>query len=118
MSKETQATEATETVSSAWLTQLRNAYVDQGDQLDVLQRQLNAATQWQPMSTAPVDRRILLKRPRWHGGPAATNHVGIGRYELQQFHKTPRPYWTDDQAFYSVAENRKSTPIGWREIPQ
>lgn len=107
------ATDVTMQVSCAWLAQLRTEFLAVHAQRNALYE----ATQWRPMDTAPVDRRIMLKRPRWHGGPTATMAVGIGRYDQQQFHKTPKPYWTDDQAFYSVVENRKSTPVGWREIP-
>lgn len=108
------STDQTMQVSCVWLAQLRTEYLAVHAQRDALY----AAAQWQPMDTAPVDRRIMLKRPRWHGGPNATLVVGIGRYETQQYHKTPRPYWNDDQTCYSVADNRKSAPIGWKEIPQ
>lgn len=108
------STEDTQQVSAVWLSQLRTEFLAVHAQRDALYE----AAQWRPMDTAPVDRRIMLKRPRWHGGPTATMAVCIGRYDRQQFHKSPKPYWTDDQAFYSVVENRKSTPVGWREIPQ
>lgn len=107
------ATDVTMQISCAWLAQLRTEFLAVHAQRNALYE----ATQWRPMDTAPVDRRIMLKRPRWHGGPTATMAVGIGRYEAQPHHKTPRPYWRDDQAFYAVADNRKSEPVGWREIP-
>lgn len=108
------STEATMQVSCAWLAQLRTEFLAVHKQRE----ELFAATQWLPMATAPVDHRIMLKRPRWHGGDRATQVVGIGRWETQQYNKTPRPYWNDDMSIYSVAQNRESVPVGWREIPR
>lgn len=101
--------EETMQVSTAWLAQLRTEFLEVNRQRDAL----FAATQWQPMTTAPVDRRIMLKRPRPWG-----MDVGMGRWEMQPHHKAPRPYWNDDRRYFSVAQNRESIPVGWREIPK
>lgn len=101
--------ETTMQVSCAWLAQLRTEFLGVHRNRD----DLFAAQQWQPMNTAPVDRRIMLKRPRPWG-----MDVGIGRYEAQPHHKTPRPYWGDDRRHISVVNNRESEPVGWREIPR
>lgn len=108
------STEPTQQVSCAWLAQLRAEFLEVHRQRETLY----AATQWNPMDTAPVDRRIMLKRPRWHGGDRATMTTSFGRWEAQPYHKTPRPYWVDEQSIYSVAQNRESVPVGWREIPE
>lgn len=110
------STEPTMQVSCAWLAQLRTEFLEVHKQREALQAQVPT---WQPMSTAPVDRRIMLKRPRWFGGTiGAVMDIGVGRYETQQHHRTPRPYWNDDRKYISVAENRKSEPVGWMEIPR
>lgn len=108
------STEQTMQVSTAWLAQLRTEFLAVHAQRESLLQQV---PQWQPMNTAPIDRRIMLKRPRYMGGMAMTMCVGIGRWEPQAHHKNPRPYWNDDRSFLSVAENRKSTPVGWMLIP-
>lgn len=108
------STDVIQQVSCAWLAQLRAEFLEAHRQRNAL----FAATQWQPMDTAPVDRRIMLRRPRWHGGDRATLTTSFGRWEAQPYHKTPRPYWADEQSIYSVAQNRESVPVGWREIPQ
>jgi len=77
--------------------------------LQLLMVSANAPVTWQPMVTAPKDRPILLRRPG--------RTVGIGHWDAQPYHTSPRPYWRDDRPVYGVVEDRKTPPNGWMEIP-
>ena len=65
--------------------------------------------EWQPMETAPQDRRILLKRPR--------NGVGFGRYDAQPYNKNPKPYWADERRHLGVRDCQEDSPTGWMLPP-
>ena len=67
-----------------------------------------AKIEWQPMHTAPKDRRILLS----YGDNAV-----MGQWSDDRYAKKPRPYWTNDlKAYWGMIRLRETQPIAWAEI--
>ena len=67
---------------------------------------------WQPIDTAPQDRRVLLYLP---GG---AGRVVCGRWDADEYSSKPRPYWTNDQAhLYGARPTRRSQPTHWMALP-
>lgn len=65
---------------------------------------------WQPIETAPKDRNILV---------AGRMAVFLARWDDQQFHEHPKPYFVTQQSF-GVGWNRdNSTKLThWMELPE
>lgn len=64
-------------------------------------------TDWQPIETAPHDRRILL----WTG-----LSISIGRYYDDRYSHRPRPYW--DRKGISITLCRNNPPLLWQSLPE
>lgn len=71
-----------------------------------------AADTWQPIETAPKDRRIEL----WIPGSSSLNpgKPTHGEWESQRLHARPRPFWRYD-LFYRESDMRDKQPTHWRE---
>lgn len=64
---------------------------------------------WQPIETAPKDCEVLLFCPR----------AGVvrGRWELNEYAKTPRPYWTHDrEQWRGIRQTRADQPTHWAPL--
>lgn len=88
-------------------------WVDSGDSgCDVEEKAIAACffhfRQWQPMETAPKDRKILLVDAK------AT--VFIGQYHDDMHAVHPRPYWERD-GHLGVWHSRSFPPIAWMPLP-
>ena len=63
---------------------------------------------WQPIASAPKDRRVLLFFPtllQWH-------NVQPGKWNDDRYAKMPRPYWETDFQQWT----RSHPPTHWAEI--
>ncbi len=61
------------------------------------------------MEAAPRDRRILVLRP--------DGDIGIAKWDLNQYHNKPSPYWADErQRWLGVKWCRENPPIAWTEL--
>ncbi len=70
-------------------------------------------SEWQPIESAPRDRRILLWSPTF-GGRA----IG-GRYDDDKYASKPRPYWTlDNERICGVSTCRAQPPTHWQPLPE
>lgn len=68
---------------------------------------------WQPIETAPKDRRILLYFP----GLFSDATVYCGKWDDDRYNKRPRPYWTADcEHFAGKTRLRDHQPTHWAEI--
>ncbi len=65
---------------------------------------------WQPIATAPKDRRVLLLTPRY-----ASQQVWIGRWNEDRYSKKPRPYW--DIESWRPTISRGGQPTHWQPLP-
>lgn len=71
-------------------------------------------SEWQPIETAPRDKRILLYRPtapEWW-------MVMVGKYDSDEDAKPPRPYWEADRWTIAKASQRKNAPTHWMTLPE
>ena len=69
---------------------------------------------WQPIETAPKDKRILLYRPtasEWW-------RVMGGHYDSDEYLKTPKPYWGSDNFGIAKAAQRQNPPTHWMPLPE
>jgi len=67
--------------------------------------------EWQPIETAPTNGRSVLLA-------LSSKHVTVGRWEPQQFHKTPRPYWSTERGWlFGISWDRKNQPTHWMPLP-
>lgn len=65
---------------------------------------------WQKIDSAPKDKDILLYCP--------LRGVVRGRWEKNQYAKTPKPYWSHDQErLFGVAATRQDQPTHWQPLP-
>lgn len=65
---------------------------------------------WQPIETAPRDGTdVLLWCPR--GG------VTVGRWDEQEYHRRPVPYWRTQHWFERVSMDRSDQPTHWATLP-
>ena len=70
--------------------------------------------EWQPIETAPKDKRILLYRPtasEWW-------RVMGGHYDSDEYLKTPKPYWGSDNFGIAKAAQRQNPPTHWMPLPE
>lgn len=63
---------------------------------------------WQPIETAPKDRRIRL----WAAG--AERH---GRWDDDRYSKKPRPFWSFETVMGTTFQ-RTNQPTHWMECPE
>ena len=69
---------------------------------------------WQPIATAPKDRRILLYYPEKLFNEI---HCVFGKWEHEKNHSRPKPYWTNDLVGLSgVVSTKKNQPTLWAEV--
>ena len=71
---------------------------------------------WQPIETAPKDRRILLgfSRPVFTGVSAI-----FGKWETDEYAKKPNPYWAHDLGqLTGVIGMRNNQPTHWMPLPE
>ena len=70
------------------------------------------ASGWQPIETAPRDRRIELWIPSaWDRGEGRPTH---GKWDDDRYSRRPRPFWNYDFC-RRVSDMRDETPSHWRE---
>jgi hypothetical protein len=69
---------------------------------------------WQPIETAPKDRRILLYYPE----PIFNGiNMVFGRWDEDEFYKKPQPHWEHDKDRLSgKPAMRNSHPSHWADI--
>lgn len=71
--------------------------------------------EWQPIETAPKDRRIMLYRPTTH---YAWARIVFGEFNDDRHARKPRPYWNHDRIRLSgVADAREHEPTHWMDAP-
>lgn len=61
---------------------------------------------WQPIETAPKDRRILL----YYGWSVC------GCWNLDEFINNPKPYWLTDKGFLGKTWHKENNPTHWAEL--
>jgi len=69
---------------------------------------------WQPIETAPKDIHIILFRPnapKWQ-------QVAEGKWDGQEHHKFPRPYWSCPWRISYIEGDRKNPPTHWMPLPK
>lgn len=67
-------------------------------------------TKWQPIKTAPKDRRIELWIPRSVYRAGYPTH---GKWDDDKYGRKPRPFWLYDAAV-NITHSRESQPTHWR----
>jgi hypothetical protein len=70
-------------------------------------------TDWQPIETAPKDQTIMLYRP-------AANEwfqVAPGKWDTNDFHARPKPYWSCPYGIAFVYDCRAFPPSHWQPLP-
>jgi hypothetical protein len=77
------------------------------------QPKLPEVSGWLPIHTAPKDRMTLLYRPTAN----AWGKVSIGKWQSQQHHKKPRPFWEGWIKIMSVTDSREWEPTHWMPLP-
>lgn len=72
-------------------------------------------TDWQPIETAPRDRRILLLRPTADFDWAK---IIVGRFEDDRFATKPKPYWAHDlERLEGKRSTKANQPTHWMPLP-
>jgi len=67
---------------------------------------------WQPIATAPKDRRVLLYYPQRF--PC----VVCGFWETDEYATKPRPHWRNDRSrIHGILATRAIQPSHWMELP-
>lgn len=70
---------------------------------------------WQPIATAPKDRRILLWFPV--GAASYISAASIGSWNADQHAKHPKPYWASERGrLFGVVAMRRNPPTHWCEV--
>ena len=70
---------------------------------------------WQPMETAPKNRRVLLY---YDSPPLAGLNVIGGEWQSDHFIRRPRPYWEHDMHMLTgVTRTREIQPSMWQPLP-
>jgi hypothetical protein len=65
-------------------------------------------SEWQDIATAPKDQNVIIAR--------RSGRVCIAKYDRQEFHRHPSPYWRDNGPF-GVKRMQEDAPTHWMEIP-
>jgi hypothetical protein len=67
---------------------------------------------WQPIATAPKDRRVLLYYPQRFPG------VVCGSWQSEEFASYPKPHWVNDRShIHGVLNTRAIQPTHWMDLP-
>jgi hypothetical protein len=69
--------------------------------------QLRAKCEWQPIETAPKDRRIRM---------FVDGEEKHGRWDDDKYAKKPRPHWRWEGG-YSITNVRTNQPTHWMPLP-
>ena len=73
-------------------------------------------SEWQPIETAPKDRRIMLALPKQKYGE---KRVVFGIWNQDEYARKPRPYFSYDQSVsMGMVWTRDTQPIAWQEVPE
>ena len=71
--------------------------------------------EWQPIETAPKDRRVLLYYPV---SPYGEHFVVFGRWADERYASCPRPHWSHDMShLWGARASRAHQPTHWAEVP-
>lgn len=66
---------------------------------------------WQPIETAPKDKRILLYYPKFN---SLGDRFIMGCWDTDCYMKKPRPYWTnDEERLRGIRDTRLKQPTHW-----
>ena len=70
---------------------------------------------WQPIATAPKDRRVLLYYPQQFPGVVC----GVWQEgEFALFGSCPKPHWVNDRShIHGVLNTRAIQPTHWMDLP-
>lgn len=72
-------------------------------------KELVERSRWRSMDSVPRDgTRVLVVRK---------DRVAVARWNSQQYHKRPRPYWEDDRSWRGVFSDRAEEPTAWQPLP-
>ena len=73
---------------------------------------MRSECKWMDIETAPKgDARIILCFP--------TGRVECGKWEADQYAKTPRPFWTGDlERVFGTLWYRANQPTHWMPLPK
>jgi hypothetical protein len=67
---------------------------------------------WQPIATAPKDRRVLLYYPQRFPG------VVCGVWQEEEFARCPKPHWVNDRSrIPGILDTRAIQPTHWMDLP-
>lgn len=69
---------------------------------------------WQPIETAPKDKRILLFRPTANGWW----RIMGGKYDSNEYARNPKPYWSADNWSIGMRDQCQNTPTHWMPLPE
>jgi len=84
--------------------------------IDKQREQSALVPQWNPIETAPKDKKILLYYPNqlFNG-----INVIIGRWDEDTYSKNPTPYWSNDLSRLSgISATKKNQPTHWMPTPE
>lgn len=81
------------------------------DQLRAFAIKAMQQTTWQPIETAPKDKKIMAFCPKF-------GVVGPVRWEEQKYHSRPRPYWSHwGEGTLGKTWVRDDQPTHWMPLP-
>ena len=66
------------------------------------------AAAWQPIETAPQDKKILILR---------AGRVSIGWFNDERYNRNPSPYWSGYDSTHNVRWARETPPTHWQPLP-
>lgn len=66
---------------------------------------------WQPIETAPKNRRIRLWKP---GNVPENGCEKHGKWNIDEYARTPRPYW--DYEGLRITDSREHPPTHWMDV--
>ena len=70
---------------------------------------------WQPMETAPKDRRVQLY---YDSPPIPGVDVIGGEWQIDHYSRRPKPYWKHDMyRLVGVTRTREIQPSMWQPLP-
>ena len=72
-------------------------------------------SEWQSITTAPKDRRVLLYWPETEHEAA---RMACGEWCGDKYAKKPRPYWTWDGGIMRTTNSRHRQPMHWMPLPE
>lgn len=72
------------------------------------------AEAWQPISSAPLDKNILVFRPAMWGGKG---HIGVAKWNTDEFAKRQKPFWESCEGWVRQTDDRAYPPTHWQPLP-